>query len=285
MNREGSRRSTPESWADVQQELYEGAWVPDINRYRPAYAYRGLSLKEWDLKTRLMRLGHDEADLFQVEKGLLRNFTKYAKDQALSDTSFWKRLSVGQHHGLPTRLLDWTYSPFAALHFATEDIDRANRDGVVWRVNINEVHSKLPVQLKKYVDDGGNKEGGAHIFTTEMLENEAGSLEEFESIFEREESKCPVFFEPPSLDDRIVNQYALFAVFPDPNRSIDDWLTEHENCFKKVIIPSDLKMEIRDKLDNANITERMLFPGLDGLAEWLERYYRPIDEDLTGPPE
>src|SRR5207237_480825 len=56
---------------------------------------------------------------------------------------------------------------------------------------------------------------------------------------------------------------------------LEDWLDDHPDLCSQLIIPSELKWELRDKLDQANVTERVLFPGLDGLSRWLKRYYSP----------
>jgi hypothetical protein len=97
----------------------------------------------------------------------------------------------------------------------------------------------------------------------------AHSLEEFDALGK----DFVVFFEPPSLDERIVNQFALFSLPSDERLSLRDLLERRENAYRRIIIPAELKWEIRDKLDQANITERVLFPGLDGLSQWLKRYF------------
>jgi len=213
-----------------------------------------------------MRLGSNYPAL---EKHLLRNFKKYAHQSVVEKDSVWHWLSVAQHHGLPTRLLDWTYSPFAALHFATSDHRRFDVDGVVWKVDFGAVHEMLPEKVKRPM----TREGSG-VFTVEMLAESLDSLAELDGL-SSPVGDFAIFFEPPSIDERIVNQFAYFSVISSPMVSMDAWLQRHPSFWTKIVIPKDLKWEVRDKLDQSNITERVLFPGLDGLCKWLARHYSP----------
>lgn len=61
----------------------------------------------------------------------------------------------------------------------------------------------------------------------------------------------------------------------NPRTSMDKWLEDRPNLYWKIVIPAERKREFRDKLDQANINHRTLFPDLDGIATWLKEYYRP----------
>ncbi len=248
----------------MQDELFADSWDSDLGRFRSRYAFRGLSDSDYRLETTLMRLGGKYAEL---ERHLLRNFKKYAHRNVVARDSLWHWLSVAQHSGLPTRLLDWTYSPFFAMHFATSNLAKFDKDGVIWAVNYVKAHERLPEELKDRLE----KEG-ANVFTVEMLSESVGSLRELAAMSRDE---IVIFFEPPSIDDRIVNQFAFFSIMTDPTAILDDWLEAYPTIGCKIVIPAALKWEIRDKLDQANITERVLFPGLDGLSRWLKRHYSP----------
>lgn len=253
-----------ESWTELNDLLYEESFRAEIGRDRSPYAFRGMTDARNDLTTSLRRLGGDYA---QMEHHLLRNFRKYAQRTDVERDSPWDWLALAQHHGLPTRLLDWTFSPLVAMHFATEDLERFDRDGVIWAVDFVRAHARLPERLRALIE-----EEGSQVFTVEMLECAATTLAELGRLAPDD---FLLFMEPPSLDDRIVNQFALFSVMSRPEASLDAWLEEHPELCRKIVIPAQLKWEVRDKLDQANVTERVLFPGLDGLARWLKRYYTP----------
>jgi len=215
------------------------------------------------LSSGLLRLAAGRPNVAQLELHLLRNFRKYAHGEASAD-SIWHWLALGQHRGLPTRLLDWTYSPFVALHFATANLARMDQDGCVWTVNFVETNRSLPARLRRILTTEGSD-----TVTVDMLKT-FRSLAEFDRLARK---PFVAFLEPPSIDPRIVNQFALFSLMSSAAAAIDEWLSVHRTLVRRVIVPAALKWEIRDKLDQANVNERVLFPGLDGLSRWLTRYY------------
>lgn len=263
----------PKSWLDIVDELYEGSWNQDLQRFRSPFAFRGLPSADHSLTSPLVRLAGGTMDVRRLELSLLRNFRKYAHGETTLADSVWDWLALGQHRGLPTRLLDWTYSPLVALHFATEDPAQFDRDGVVWCVNFIAANGRLPGRLRRML-----REEGSDTFTVEML-SEFKTLRDFDAL---RRAPFVVFVEPPAVDRRILNQLALFSLVSDPAARLDDWVREHPELCRKVIIPAALKWEIRDKLDQANVNERVLFPGLDGLSRWLTRYYMPTAAAAPG---
>ena len=259
------------NWLDIVDELYEGAWNENLQRFRSPFAFRGLASSDHSLTSTLVRLAGGKADVRRLELSLLRNFRKYARAEAPGADAIWDWLALGQHRGLPTRLLDWTYSPLVALHFATEDPAEFDRDGAVWCVDFVQANKQIPKGLQRML-----REEGSDTFTVEML----AAFETLRSFDALSRNPFVVFLEPPAVDRRIINQLALFSLMSDPTAVFDDWMRAHPKLCRRVIVPASLKWEIRDKLDLANVNERVLFPGLDGLSQWLARYYTPTGATL-----
>ena len=254
---------TARDWQSALDLLYADSWKPSLRRFRSTWAYRGVARADAALDSGLTRIADDPAS---VEQHLLRNFRKYAEQrpEARFD-SVWHWLALAQHHGLPTRLLDWTYSPLVALHFVTENAAARTEDGVVWCVDYHAAKPHLPPVLQRALADEA-----CDVFTPELLGRAVDSLDALHSVAPE---PCLLFLEPPSLDQRIVTQYALFSLLTTADATMQDWVDAHPAICRRIIIPAKIKCEIRDKLDQANITERVLYPGLDGLCRWLKRYY------------
>ncbi len=251
-----------ETWKELQEKLFYDTWDEKIQRHRSSYIYRGMDDSESSLLTSLARLG---GPFGKLERHLIRNFRKYAHSNEVMDGSLWNWMALAQHHGLPTRLLDWTYSPYVALHFATQNLESYDKDGVIWCLNYTELNQYLPPSMKRIIELEES-----NTFTADMLDSVCKTLDELHDL---EEEEFLVFLEPPSLDNRIVNQFALFSFLSNPHSLLDNFLETHSQHYFKIVFPAALKWEIRDKLDQANITERVLYPGLDGLSQWLKRHY------------
>ena len=245
-----------------EQEYSEG-----INRYRSPYYYRGMPDSSFRLETTLERnCKHLKKEL---EPALLRSFTKFAviDDPKLED-SVWRQLIIGRHYGLPTRLMDWSHSPLIALHFATsgesfEQIDR--HDGVIWRIDRRELYALLPGRYREALD-----REQAFVYTVDMLNNVVRNLDEYDSDME---NRAVVLLEPPSMDTRIINQYGNFLVVPSGMNDVEKFLQDNTEGTVRYIVKAEIRRRIRDMLDQLNINERMVYPGLEGLSESLARHY------------
>jgi hypothetical protein len=241
---------------------------PHSGRLRDYSVYRGEADAERRLLTSLDKLGglsppHSKAHL---EEHILRNFIRYSRPYLQqSQVNDWELLVIAQHHGLPTRLLDWSYSPLVAAHFATLG-SYPGRDRVIWKLNWKRLHTHFELRpiafLVQDLDRVLNQKG---ISSPWDLFNAPGVGE----------SAFACMMEPPALDARIVSQSATFTLCSDKQRAFDQILCAHglQSALHRFIIPADRVDLIRDQLDLCSMDERRLFPDLDGVAAEMKRYY------------
>jgi FRG domain-containing protein len=253
---------TAGSWRELDDAIADSSWCRHPARVRSTLVWRGLARSSYSNVSSLARLGTDYP---RLERHLVRNFRKYAHREAPGPTT-WDWLSLAQHHGLPTRLLDWTFSPLVALHFATASWP--DDEALLLAVDCEGAHELLPAGLR-----AAYEREGSLVFTTEMLAEHAPGLEAFDALTEDE--PFVMFFEPPSLDERIVNQAAVLSAISDASCHMEEWLETQPELWRAWRIPPEVKAEVRERLDQAHVNERLLMPGLDGLAAWLRRYYSP----------
>ena len=262
----------------INKIIWDQQYQSTLMRNRSPYLYRGLPNSNYHLVTSLRRNCKEKKN--DIELAILRNFVKYAalEDPALK-TSIWRQMIVGQHHGLPSRLLDWTYSVLIALHFATsgENLDDMSKNAaVLWQIDILEMNKRLPKNYQTTL-----KNESAFLMTVDMMDSltRGGNTYDILNRYDSDMGTASmVFLEPPSIDQRIIGQYSYFSIIPSRIENLQDdtgietFLDETQNTVK-YIISTDLKWRIRDMLDQMNINERILFPGLDGITSWMTRHY------------
>lgn len=213
-------------------ELIEFSTQNVIRNYKIMnYTYRGLCHSHYNLKSGLQRLSNP--DLNYIEKRILTNFRKYGQniEPKICD-SVWENMIIAQHHGLPTRLLDFSVSPLVAMHFALSDID-SNDSAIIWAISHVKLHELLPDKYKRILESYMGRS-----FTVEMLKDMQLTLNAYDQDMG---TTALIFLEPPSIDQRIVNQFSHFAIMPNGIDTMDTFL-EHltvPNVAYKFLIPAE----------------------------------------------
>ena len=252
---------------DLMPLLSEQEYRPDLGRNRSSFLYRGMPDISFRMETSLSRNCKELQKM--LEPAILNNFAKYAvREDPTVTQSVWHQMITGQHNGLPTRLLDWTHSALVALHFAMTEENLADmdvHDCIVWRIDMNEQMNHLPERYREAI---GREQ--TTLFSVEMLNRLASTLEKYD---EDMGDQSMVIIEPPSTNNRIIMQYSFFSVIPMGMTDIETFLDRQTNNTVKYIIDRSLRWRVRDMLDSLNISERLLYPGLDGLSKWIARHY------------
>lgn len=239
------------------------------------WVFRGHQGDSWELQhrferacTRLNVFGQDrirvENNMIREFKRRLHHYTANVPDKNANDE--W--LALMQHHGAPTRLLDFTYSPYVAAYFAFESAE-ANSNVAIWAVNFE----WLAEQVENINQDINEK------YTTYRISREEYA-EYFNDIFMRKKPvKLLLTVNPFRLNERLAYQRGVFLCPGDVSASLEEnlsvytktTLAEHIIQYK---IPTGLNndntIEALEFLDSMNISRITLFPGLDGFAQSLE---------------
>lgn len=237
---------------------------------RPVW-FRGNARAEWNLRPKVFRpeiLGRTSKGTF--ETSLVRNFQRQAAMRAIAtppDFDYVGWLSLMQHHGLPTRLLDWSTSPLVAAFFASKS-EHDREDGVVWALDLIRLNQSQLGRQEILTPDAALGQQACYLAFVNG-EIEAITRPSEESFRLRSSS---VAMEPNESNLRMLLQQARFTIHGDETP------LEHEgdaaSFLYKIRVPSQAKAEVREKLALCGLRQSTLFPDLDNLAAELQWYAR-----------
>lgn len=239
------------------------------------YVFRGQSDTNWTLQPSLLRYllpaGCTAERALEIEAIALNEFTAqahhYISDsthRTTTDTLSW--FTLMQHHGAPTRLLDWTASIYLAAYFAV--IENWEKDGAVWLLHTNTMREQMGKRDQQITFPQSEKQIKAAYLTSDAPHD----LE---------------FVERFSKSDRMIAQQGLFSVshnvLGDHGQILDDLfdLETKKELFRKLVVPARLKPQFIRKLRAMNITASSLFPGLDGLSRSIAELIRIASKDVV----
>ncbi len=249
-----------------------------LNIYDITQIFRGQAKSAWTLKPTLLRslIEPDKLkfkDIVDLEFKALGNFKKRAhlfhKTSLIrkedTELDWW---TLMQHYGAPTRMLDWTTSPYVALYYAVSG--EFDTDGAIWFFLVGDLIEK----------------------TAQLYGKSANPPKEDYEKIARDPNVNPIIdvYARDLLTDRMINQQGLFTfchnVLEDHAYAIGNVLSKFEEPGRrlwKVVIPKELKIQFLAKLHTMNITGASLFLGADGIGKYLnELMYIESGHNIPG---
>lgn len=251
--------------------------------------YRGHANKEWELIPKVQRdfTGTDE-ELFRKERALTNDFQSRAalfQSTKLPINDFPNWLTLMQHYGLPTRLLDWSRSPLVALYFALSDQSMWQRDACIWiltpgRLNEAEELEKPTVidnreYKNAYIYNMAHKTISTMIYTAfkrwKLSRNKdlvTPDDRKFDHRMRALAGKIAACY-PIEADSRVYNQFAAFTVHNTAKKLVD---TCDTSALRRLTIPAQAKESLLEELSICGITQSYIFPDLEHLANEISRW-------------
>jgi hypothetical protein len=174
----------------------------------------------------------------------------------------WEWLFLMQHHGVPTRLLDWSESPLVGLYFALVEPKNKKdkkKDGALWCLHPTELNAISNVTLNPPHDIpafGDDKVLEAYLPSRVIGVTSA--------------SNGPLAIIAPRQFRRLHAQQGVFTLFHRNTTPIEELGTQ-SHIFK-IVIPEKSKAHIRQELDLLTVNELSLFPELDKVAQRISEF-------------
>lgn len=277
---------------NIGEYLKEIMRITQVDEKGNAYIqwYRGQADKTWELVPGVQRdFSGSEEDLFRKERYYTNDFLASAsvfKSPTLPIDDYAGWLTLMQHYGLPTRLLDWSRSPLVSLYFTVCDKSRWDKDGCVWMLTPGKLNESQHLEKPSLID--GKEYSNVFIYnmkhkTIQTMLYTAFKRWKFCSIPEAitpEDRKFDHRFEdlkgkiaacyPTEADGRVYSQLSTFTVHNSIRK-----LTEicDKSVLLRITIPHEDKKNLLSELSVCGITESHLFPDLEHLANEMKGRY------------
>lgn len=245
--------------------------------WQPLFVFRGQVNANWPLRSSLHRAmirtdgaSWNEGYACQTEDFACQYFrmnflSLLSNDVAINVNDPLSCWAVMQHFGAPTRLLDWTASPFVAAYFAA--IDNWKDDGAVWMLNRLVMREAFDYQARQFFQQAQQVQNAPAEIPPPLLVNFLGSYFPTSMQLLTQAHHSPRMSAQQglfTLSNRIMVDYD--QVIQQMVRSNPDPSKKNTTALVKYLIPATLKPEIVHRLQGMNITAASLFPGLDGLG-------------------